>query len=137
MPKKTRARAKAEVRKLVERTDPTVLNELIAEETAAPIVTGERPRPGSTINGQKVQWTHADVVREFPVVDFQPEETIKVTYQGVPYQLISNVKCKVPSVVRDIYYQSRRERDQAPRDLQNSTGFLSTVSLGSGTDGLL
>jgi len=68
---------------------------------------------GHGLARQKKQYTPSDIAEQYPEVEFTPEETIPVTVHGVRYQLRQDVAIKVPSIVKDVYDESRRERRKA------------------------
>jgi len=84
-----------------------VLAEIVEEAVKEQEEIGERV-PGKVVRGIKTPWTRADVDKIFPIVSLIPEQTIRVTYNGVSYQLIQDLEMVVPSVIRDIYNNSRK-----------------------------
>lgn len=98
--------AKEAVNQLVE---TTILEQ--EEESAERI-------PGRVIKGTKTPWTRKDVDNAFPLCTFTPDETLPVTYNGVRYQLISGLEMLAPSIIRDIYLDSRKRRMEAAKNMR-------------------
>lgn len=107
-----------------------VLNEAVqeAEENFGDMRSGtivDRGKPTE----RKVPWTKAALEKAYPMVDLTPDENIPVIVHGVRYNLFQDQPCKVPSIVRDIYLDSKRETRKA-RHIINEMGPL--VNLGVG-----
>lgn len=87
--------------------------------------------PGKKVAGTKTMWTKKDIADRWPVVTFVPEETVKVTFQGVIYQLLAGAENHVPQVIRDQYYMCKRQERMAGKSLPE-TGYVTTIDLGAG-----
>ena len=80
-------------------------------------------RPGETRNAGTLaaiehEWSWSDIqdgVRsgKLPLVRFTPNETIKVTFNGLQLQLIADQECEVPRCFFDIYMEHRKALRQA------------------------
>ncbi len=131
MPRKTTKKAKREVAQILSRAEnpeevlETIAQDMVAEEEAE----GERV-PGKVVHGQKTSWTMKDIEAVFPVVEFTPEDTICITWNGVMRQFIAGVSMLVPTCFRDIYLDTKR-RSRAKPDIVVSTGKIN-VDLGAG-----
>lgn len=68
----------------------------------------------------KIPWTKEHLERIYPMVELEPEDNIPVIVNGVRYQLFANVRMTVPSIVRDVYLESRRETRTAHLPKQDS-----------------
>ena len=97
-----------------------------------PEPTPTERKPGMVIRGNKVPWTRKAQDEVYGVCEFVPDETLPVTVNGVGYQLLAGVPMMCPTIVRDIYYRSKRGARDAARALPTESGFESTVSLGAG-----
>lgn len=90
---------------------------------------GERT-PGKVVNGVKTPWTRADMER-FERIVFTPAHTVKVTWNGILYQMIESVEMMVPEpvyyVYKDAYDRMRNVGKSMP-----SSGFPMTVTHGAG-----
>ena len=121
MARKTAQVIRTEAKEVVEELLDAVVKE--REE-----IEGQRI-PGRVIRGAKTPWTRRDVDNVFPPVTFIPEETIPVTYNGVRYQLFSDVEMTVPSIIRDIYVEHRR---RARQSVTQSLASIGVDILGQG-----
>lgn len=82
--------------------------------------------PGKVVRGIKTAWTYKDMCEKFPIVDFVPRETIKVTWNGVMVQLYAGVEFHVPKPIYDLYNRRLAELDRKP----NIPGVI--VEIGAG-----
>ena len=56
------------------------------------------------------------------MVTFTPEENCPVTWNGIKYDLFSDTPVTVPSVIRDIYDNYRKETRQAGKAVRLLSG---------------
>lgn len=81
----------------------------------------EENRPGSYVKVfedkagnamyQKVHWNKSWIERSYDMVTFTPNESMKVLPHGVKYDLLGGVEVTVPTVVKKIYEDSIRGRE--------------------------
>ena len=100
-----------------------VIDEAVEEEVA------ER-RPGMKIRGQKIPWSRRDVEEAFPPVTFIPDETIRVTWNGIVYQLIADQEVTVPSCIKTVYDDSKLRRRQSARGVRTDYGYSPVIGVG-------
>jgi len=118
----------------VEPTEARAVLEELGKETEAVIEQSSGKRtPGLTIGDRKTPYTHRDLCDIYGVVEFIPDETKPVTVSGVRYQCIANVSMAVPTVVRDVFYRSKREAREAALSLPRDSGFETMIGLGQGS----
>lgn len=86
---------------------------------------GERV-PGKVVKGIKTIWTYNDMCARFPIVDFIPDETLPIIWNGVKVQAISGIEMHVPKPFCDIY----KQRMARLRQKINIPGVV--VELGAG-----
>lgn len=137
-----KARAKKDVKRAIRKIDPETVKEILSaeDETLEKKMEAWGSRePGQTVDGtSKVPWTVKEMEKRFPIVEMFSEENIKITWNGVPYQLYQNATHYVPNVIRDAYMRHRRQQSSAmttqklAREL-SSTGFETIVELGAGS----
>lgn len=121
-------RKKSSVQRRVERT----LDQAISKREALDVIDEVREKvdaeaeteglhegePGTIRAGQKVSFTYAGLCKQFPIVTFTPEETILLTFQGVPFQAYAGIECHVPQCFKEIYDRHRRPANVG-RELAN------------------
>lgn len=85
---------------------------------------GER-MPGRRVKGQKTIWTYHDMVERFDIVDFTPEETIPLSWNGVKVQAYAGIEMHVPKPFYDLYNKHRREAasQKAPPGISILVGY--------------
>ena len=126
-----KARAKKQIKRTLSRLSPEESKELLGETTVeTPVPTGRKP--GQIIQGRKTIYTRRDLDNIYGLCEFTPDETIKVTVQGVPFQLIVGVSMIAPTIVKDIYEQHKKELRNAGKGFSES-GYESIVALGAGS----
>ncbi len=108
-----------------------VVAEVVAEADEAIDSIPEGAKPGDVINGYKVAWTWSEMLKQFPIVTFTPEETIPLTWNGVKVQALAQIEMHVPQPFKMIYDQHRRELGKQTK-IVGREGFDSTTSLGAG-----
>ena len=118
--------------KLVPREELERVVEEVASETEAVIdAVPEGSKPGDVVNGYKVAWTWSEMLKQFPVVTFTPEETIPLTWNGVKVQALAQTEMHVPQPFKMIYDQHRREMGKAA-SLSDRGEYINTIALGAG-----
>ncbi len=86
---------------------------------------GEKYRVGGKTF--KVPWTKKAVEEVYPLVELIPEETLKMVYQGLYYQLIADRVCKVPSIIRELYIERRKKERELGKGVYLSDGSFEPV----------
>ena len=94
-----------------------------------PIPVNRKPGEKYRVGGKtfKVPWTKKDVEEIYPLVEFIPEETLKMVYQGLGYQLIADRVCKVPSIIRELYVEKRKKERELGRGVYLADGSFEPV----------
>lgn len=98
---------------------------LVATSIDVPNPDRARLAPG-TIIGQgtgmpyKVPWSRQAIERLYEMVEFIPDENVPVTVHGVRFDLFADRVNRVPSIVKGIYEDSRRETRTAHLPKQDS-----------------
>lgn len=88
--------------------------------------------PGRIMEGKKTSFTHNDLVKMFGMVKFVPEETILITFQGVPYQLYGGYTMQVPGCIETAYRNHKKElRDSADNAELRSKGVIVELNAGA------
>ena len=87
--------------------------------------------PGKKVGGTKTAWTMQDILERWKVVDFVPEETTKVIFNGVPYQFLANAINHVPEIFVKQYQECKRKAARAGQSLPD-TGFQTIIQPGAG-----
>lgn len=133
-----KARAKKAVRHALRKVSPEDVATILGKETKIAEVKAEvqaEKVPGQIMadTGTKVSWTKSDLEARFPIVELFSEENVKITWNGVVYQLLSGATHYVPSVIKDAYLQHRREARMAGKSMPTDSGFTTTVELGAGS----
>jgi len=141
MPRKSIKKAKREVKQTLSRAEnPTAVLEEVAKGIEKEKVEAKEPRvPGKVVHGQKTPWTLKDIEEAradngdlaFPLCEFTPEDTVKVTWNGVMVQFIAGVSQLMPTCFRDQYLETKR-RTRAKKPIMVSTGEIQ-VDLGAGS----
>lgn len=141
MPRKTVKKARREVKQILSRAEnPTAVLEAVAKATEQEKVEATEPRvPGKVVHGQKTPWTMKDIEEAradngdlmFPVCEFTPDDTVKITWNGVMVQFIAGVSQLMPTCFRDQYLETKR-RTRASKPIVVSTGKID-VDLGAGS----
>ena len=99
--------------------------------------TAER-KPGQILdNGKstarKVPWQRSEVEKTYPKVTFTPEENIHVTVHGHIWYLHADETVTVPSIIKDIYDEHRRQNRKNSASYRiTPAGDAVHVSLGAG-----
>jgi len=98
-------------------------------------VAETKPPPGTIIDkgkpsARKVPWTYKDM-KQFPEVTFTPEETIKIIYNGLLYQLVADRETIVPSVIKGLYDDHRKAMRKQSDTIMTNFGVVK-VSAGAG-----
>ena len=132
MPRTPTKRAKRAVAQILERAEnPEEVLLAVAEDLEQAEVEATEPRvPGKVVHGQKTSWTLGDIEKIFPVVEFTPDDTVNITWNGVSKQLIAGVSQLMPTCFRDLYLETKR-RTRAKKDIVVSTGKIQ-VDIGAG-----
>ena len=132
-------KGKGRVKKIVERELRSVVlqedKEAILEELQNKIEKQAESRPagrvpGMTLGSTKVTYTYQDLKRMFPIVTFTPEETITLTFQGVPVQAYADREMHVPECFKQIYDQHRREQRINTKQMQD-LGIVVDLGVGA------
>ena len=78
-------------------------------------VTKEQVRPGTIAKNRKTPWTQQDI-NKLPTVTFIPDETVPITFQGMPFRLEADKEITIPQVVKLIYdnYKRSKRREGTP-----------------------
>ncbi len=122
------------LRDLKRATTPVEAQEII-EELKADIdpraESFEGRKPGVIVGGTKVGYTYPGLCEQFPIVTFTPEETIKLTFQGITVQAIAGMEMHVPQCFKELYDNHRKALRNVGGALPN-LGFYNLVELGIG-----
>lgn len=130
-----KARAKKAVARAVQKIEPEEAKAILEEQTEVAegkVVEAKKKAPGQTVDGVKVSWTKKDIEERFPIVELNSEETIRINWNGVEYQLLQGATHYVPSVIRDVYLQHRKALRTGGKSLPEGGGFSHTIELGAG-----
>ena len=127
------ARVKREVKRTLRKArtpeDVTeVLSEIKGEIEERAEVTPKERIPGMVVGGAKVPYTFKYLCKIFPMVQFTPEETVGLTYQGVRVQALSGRELTVPLCYKTIYDQHRHPKG----NLEELKSLGINVELGAG-----
>jgi len=130
-----KARAAKDVKRAVRKLAPEDAKAILSgEEQVAEkkIVEAPQRKPGQTIEGAKVPWTRKDIEAISPIVEMISEENIKITWNGVTYQLLEGATHFIPAVIRDSYLRHRREMRLSGKSFGSGQGFDTVINLGAG-----
>lgn len=117
--KRVKRKVKRDLRSIVSPEEAKEVLEEIAEEVEKRVQETPKERiPGATVGGSKTAYGYGDLVRMFPIVTFIPEETILLTYQGVPVQAYNGVEMHVPECFKKIYDNHRKELREHARTIR-------------------
>lgn len=120
-----------ELRKAASAEAAKTLVEELEDEINAKIESTPKGRvPGLTRGSTKINYTYQDLCGMFPFATFTPEETILLTFQGVPVQARANIEMHVPECFKNVYDQHRRELRANTSELR---GLGINVDLGAGS----
>jgi len=108
-----------------------VVEEVVSETDEALEVIPEGAKPGDVVNGFKVAWTYDQMLKNFPIVTFTPEETVPLTWNGVKVQALAMVEMHVPEPFKEIYDRHRREINKR-LTLNNREGLITEIGIGLG-----
>lgn len=125
MPRKPTKKATREVKQILSRAEKPeeVLAQLTKDTEQEAIEAKEERVPGKVVRGQKTPWTLKDIEDVFPVCEFTPDDTVKVTWNGVMLQFITGVSQLMPTCFRDQYLETKR-RTRAIKPIMVSTGKI-------------
>ena len=119
--KRVKKSVKRDLTRIVAPEEAVEVIEEIKQELETKVEETPKGRvPGLTIGGSKTTYTYQDLVKIFPVVSFIPEETIRLTYQGVPVQAFSGIEMHVPKCFKDIYDRHRFELRQHSKNVKEA-----------------
>ena len=93
-----------------------VLAAVLAETKSHP--TPVNKTPGAIIGDTKVSWTWADMIKRFPIKSFIPDETVLLTWNGVPVQCYNGIEMHVPEPFYTLYNRHRDEQRKHTDDLR-------------------
>lgn len=113
-----------------------VLSQAVEAEDKRIDELSKQGEPGSVINGEKVPTTYKYMVdhpeKYGPIVDFVPERTLPLFFNGVKVQAFAGLEMHVPKCFKDIYDRSGRELSRPLGGHLKESGYDSLVALGAG-----
>ncbi len=74
----------------------------------------ESRQPGKVIDGKKIPWTMKDMEARFPMVNFVPDETVPLTWNGVKVYAIAGIEIHAPKPFYDIWNHRKAELMKSP-----------------------
>ncbi len=88
-------------------------------------------RPGMPVKGVgKVPWTMKEIEKVFPVVEYVPDETMPVTWNGVKIQCFAGVSQLMPSCFRDVMENRKRKMRRVNENVRNLGITIQSGALG-------
>jgi len=126
--------AKRKIERAVKKLDPKDAEELLVQSGTNKAVQakqeGEGRVPGKTRGITKTTWTLADW-EKFGVEKFEPEETVKITLNGVSRQFVAGMEGLYPTRFVQEYKRLRRERMK--KVVMPDRGYVNIVEPGAGS----
>ena len=130
-----KALATRKVKQAIRKIEPEVAKEILEAEATRAEAKAEvtERRPGLTVGGHKIAWTYTDMA-QFPVVEVHSEENVKITWNGLDYQLLQGAIHYLPDVIAREYYNHRNQSVNASRNIKKdfAQGFETVIELGAG-----